>query len=169
MIELLRQRRSIRIFKNREIEPDKVAILKEALVRSPSSRNLNPWEFYFVNDCNTLEKLSCAKTHGARFLEGAALAVVITADDSISDVWVEDCSIAAILLQLTAQSLGLGSCWAQIRKRHNEDARDAETVVRECLGLVRPLRIDAIIGIGYPAETKLPIESNTLPWEKVHD
>ena len=50
-------------------------------------------------------------------LETAPLAVVICADETLNDAWIEDCSIASILLQLTAQSIGLGSCWIQIRNR----------------------------------------------------
>jgi len=50
MIELLRKRRSIRVYEDRKIEPEKIEILKEALLRSPSSRNINPWEFIFVDD-----------------------------------------------------------------------------------------------------------------------
>ena len=50
MIELLRNRRSIRKYTDRDIEPEKVEILKEAILRSPSSRNFDPWEFVFVDD-----------------------------------------------------------------------------------------------------------------------
>lgn len=50
MIDLLRGRRSIRKYKAREIEVEKIEILKEALLCSPSSMNSKPWEFIFVDD-----------------------------------------------------------------------------------------------------------------------
>src|SRR3989304_1257735 len=117
MIDLLRKRRSIRVYEDRKIEFEKIEILKEALVRSPSSRSINPWEFIFVDEKELLQKLSQAKEHGSEFLEDAAVGIVVCGDEKRSDVWVEDCSIASILVQMVAQSIGLGSCWIQIRNR----------------------------------------------------
>ncbi len=45
MIELLRKRRSIRKYTEQKIEPEKLEILKEAVLRSPSSKGINPWSF----------------------------------------------------------------------------------------------------------------------------
>ncbi|MDH7600476.1 MAG: nitroreductase family protein, partial [Sedimentisphaerales bacterium] len=61
MIELLRARRSIRAYQARPIEPEKLAIIKEAAVRAPSSRNLNPWHFIFVDDRDLLRELARCK------------------------------------------------------------------------------------------------------------
>lgn len=54
---------------------------------------------------------------GAAFLADAAMAVVVMADPLASDVWIEDASIASIMIQLQAEDLGLGSCWIQVRER----------------------------------------------------
>jgi len=35
----------------------------------------------------------------------------------LSNLWIEDASIAATLIQLTARDLGLGSCWIQVSER----------------------------------------------------
>lgn len=107
MIELLRNRRSIRKYTDKDIEPEKIEILKEAVLRSPSSRNFDPWEFIFVDDRGLLKQLALCKPHGAKFLEGAALGIVICADEQKSDVWIEDCSIASIFVQMISlPSLG---------------------------------------------------------------
>ena len=108
MLDILRERRSIRRYTDREIETEKIELIKEAALRSPSSRGLNPWRFLFVTDRALLAELSRAKESGSSFLKGASLCVVVCAAQGESDVWVEDCSIAAIILQLTGQSLGLG-------------------------------------------------------------
>ena len=113
MIELLRNRRSIRKYTDKSIEPEKIELLKEAVLRSPSSRNFDPWEYIFVDERELLKQLALCKQHGAKFLEGAALGIVICADGQKSDVWIEDCSIASILVQMVAQSIDLGSCWIQ--------------------------------------------------------
>ncbi len=71
MLDLLRRRRSIRKYKDKKIEPDLIDQLKEAALRSPSSRGVGPWRFIFIADKAQLEELSRAKEHGSGFLKGA--------------------------------------------------------------------------------------------------
>ncbi len=168
MIELLQKRRSVRLFKARPIEPEKIDVLIEAVLRAPSSRGRNPWEFVFVTESPTLEALGKAKEHGSGFLAKAPLAVVVCADPDRSDVWVEDCAIASIILQLTAESLGLGSCWAQIRLRGHGDGRSAEAHVKEVLSIPEGRTVAAIIGIGYPEERPAPHPKESLEYGKIH-
>ena len=168
MIDLLRQRRSVRVYAHLPVEQEKIDILQEAVLRSPSSRNINPWQFIFVQDAELVTQLSKAKQHGSAFLSGAPLAVVIAGDTTQSDVWIEDCSIAAILLQLTAQSLGLGSCWVQIRLRQHNESVTSQAFVQELLGIPEHLQVEAIIGIGYPAEDKPGIPYEKLLFENIH-
>lgn len=167
MIELIRKRRSIRSFTGKALEKGQIELLVETVLRAPTSRNINPWEFVVVDDAELLSKLSMAKQHGSGFLAGAALAVVICADETKSDVWIEDCSIAAILLQMAAQSLGLGSCWAQIRQRQHDEQATAEQFVQKLLGIPSQVRVEAIIGIGYPAEKRRPLEADQLHYAKI--
>ena len=68
LLDLFRQRRSIRKFTDEAIEADKLEVLKEAALRPPSSMGHNPWEFVFVTDGQLLAKLSKAKPHGSSFL-----------------------------------------------------------------------------------------------------
>ena len=167
MIELLRNRRSIRKYAERPVEPEKVELLKEAALRSPSSRNLDPWEFIFVDDGDLLHRLARSKPHGAGFLEHAALAIVVCADGDKSDVWVEDCSIASILLQMTAQSIGLGSCWIQIRNRAFDADTTSEQYVRDALKLPAEMKVESIIAVGYPAQPREPVPHADLKYEKI--
>lgn len=168
MLEMLQKRRSTRQFQDRKIEDDKRVQLLEAVLRAPSSRGRNPWEFVVIDDPETLQALSTAKANGAGFLAGAPLAVAITADPEICDVWIEDCAIAAITLQYTAEALGLGSCWAQLRLRENSTGEDAETGARQALGLPERFRVPCIIGLGYPAQELCGHSRQDLPWQKLH-
>jgi nitroreductase len=154
MMDLLRSRRSIRKFEQRPVGEAAEARLAEALLRVPSSKGRRPWEFVFVDDPALLEELSRAKPHGAAFLAGAPLAIVVCADEARCDVWVEDCSIAAFTAHLAAHELGLGSCWIQIRRRPNDAHGSAEEAVRRALGLPAVLRVLAIVAVGHPAEEK---------------
>ncbi len=167
MLELLRKRRSIRTFTPEKIAPEAVEKLIEAALRSPSSRGINPWEFIVVDDPELLAGLSTAKQHGAGFLKGAPLGIVVCADSSASDVWIEDCSIAAIIIQMTALSLGLGSCWAQIRCRQHAKGGTAEAYIRDLLELPDNIVVECIVGIGHPAEIKHPVSFNTLQNNKI--
>jgi len=168
VLSLLQKRRSIRKFKPKKVEPEKVERLIEAALRSPSSRGRNPWQFVVVDDPRILACLASSKTHGSEFLAGTPLAVAVCADPDRCDVWIEDCAIAAILLQLAAESLGLGSCWVQIRQRPHGDGRSAETYVREVLGLPETFVVDCIIGIGYPVRRLAGHLPESLAFDKVH-
>lgn len=168
MLEILQKRRSVRQFEARDVEPEKVDALVEAILRSPSSRGLNPWEFIVVTDRDKLRELGQSKPHGSEFLAGAPLAFVFAADPERCDVWVEDCAIAAIILQLMAVSLGLGSCWAQIRQRPHGDGRSAEAYVREVVSLPERLVVDCIVGIGYPRQNLSGHLRSSLPYSKIH-
>jgi len=167
MIELLRNRRSIRKYTDKCIEPEKIEILKEAILRSPSSRNFDPWEFIFVDDGEVLRQLALCKPHGAKFLEWAALGIVICADGQKSDVWIEDCSIASILVQMVAQSIGLGSCWIQVRNRTFNDQLSSEQYIRDLLNIPNHVKVESIIAIGYPAEKREPVQREELKYEKI--
>lgn len=167
MLELLRKRRSIRAYEDRDIEPDIIEKLKEAAMRSPSSRGINPWRFIFVTDRSELEELSRAKQSGSSFLLGARLGVVVCAVETESDVWIEDCSIASIILQLTGQSLGLGSCWIQIRNRAHDGGQSAEDYIKECLDLPQSFKVESMISFGYPGEEKRPVPADQLEYDKI--
>jgi nitroreductase len=167
MIDLVRSRRSIRSYTSRPIDSHSVDLLVETLLRAPSSRNNNPWQFIVVDDRELLQSLSAAKENGSAFLKGAALGIVVCADSSQSDVWIEDCSIASILVQMTAHSIGLGSCWIQIRKRaHNADA-SSEVYIQNLLGLPEHLSVESIIAVGHPAESRAPLPTDALQRDKV--
>ncbi|AEH24570.1 nitroreductase family protein [Pyrococcus yayanosii] len=164
--EVLRKRRSIRRFQDKEVPKELVKKLLEAAFLSPSSHNKRPWHFIVVDDREKLQKLSKAKP-GAAGLATASLAIVITADESRSDVWIEDASIAAEHIHLAAVALGLGSFWIQIRNRMHGEGKTAEEYVRELLDIPENYRVLCIIGVGYPAENKPPHGEEVFEWEKV--
>jgi nitroreductase len=128
----------------------------------------NPWEFIMVTDKSLLEKLSRAKQHGSAFLRNAPLGIVVCADPDKSSVWIEDASIASIFLHLAAESIGLGSCWIQIRERMHSETKAAETYISELLNIPGTLKVEAIVAVGYPDEKKPPHEKHELEYEKVY-
>lgn len=168
ILDLLRKRRSIRQFTRQKVETEKIDALIEAAVRTPTSRGRNPWEFIIVTDPEVLESLGKAKTHGSGFLAGAPLAIVFSADTTKSDVWTEDCSIAAMMVQMAAEELGLGSCWAQIRLRPHDDQSNAGDYINDLLGLPETHAVECVVGIGYANEEKSGHSLDDLPFDHVH-
>ncbi len=168
ILPLIQKRRSIRKYQKRKIEPDKIQTLMEAALRSPSSMGYNPWEFVVVDDPDLLDKLSRAKPQGSAFIKNAPLGIVVCADPEKSSVWVEDASIACAFIQLTAESLGLGSCWIQIRERMHDQTKTPETYLSEVLNIAKKMKIEAMIAIGYPDEQKAPHGKEELLWGKVY-
>jgi nitroreductase len=167
MLDILRRRRSIRHYTPEPLSPELLDQLKEAALRAPSSRGLDPWEFIFVTDRDLLTELATAKAHGAHFLRDAALGVVVLGNESQSDTWIEDCSIAAAILHLTTQSLDLGSCWVQIRLRQDQAGTCSEARVRQILNIPDTLRVASIMSIGHPAKAAKPHPRESLKDYKI--
>ncbi len=166
--DLIQKRRSMRKFTEESLSQDDVVTLMKAALMSPSSKRSNPWQFILVDDKETLTKLAACKESGSNLIGGAALAVVVVADPSVSDVWIEDASIASLMLQLQVEDLGLGSCWVQIRERFTSSGITSEEYVRNLLDIPMHLRVLSIVAIGYKAMERKPFNEEHLQWEKIH-
>jgi len=105
--ELIKTRRSCRTFTEESLTEDQVCSLMRAALMSPSSKRTNGWQFVLVDEKEKLRALSRCKDNGAGLIEGAPLAIVVCADSTVSDVWIEDASIATLMIQLQAEELGL--------------------------------------------------------------
>lgn len=168
LYDLLISRRSIRKFSEKEVEKEKTDIILKSALLSPSSRARRPWEFIAVTDRELLLKLSQCREYGSQFLAGAPLGIVVIADPEACDVWVEDASIASIIIQLSARSLDLDSCWIQVRKRAYNERISAEEYIKQVLGIPEKYCVENMIGIGYSAETKKPYDEKDLIYNKIH-
>lgn len=165
---LLLNRRTIRKYTEQPVNPDDVKLIIEAALTSPSSKSVRPWQFVVVEDKDMLAHLGKCKPNYATSIANAPLAVVVTADMTKSDAWIEDASIAAVFMQLQAQALGLGSCWVEVRDRYDEAGEPAEDYVRQALGIPEEFGVLCIVSIGYKNEERRPIDPAKLLWEKVH-
>lgn len=167
-LDLVKKRRSTRKFTDQLLSPEEVELLMRATLMSPASKSSNPWQFILVENKETLKQLSLAKAHGATLIADCALAIAIVADPMRSDVWIEDCSIVATILQLQAEDLGLGSCWVQMRGRTDANGNSSEQNVRDILDIPYQLEVLAVIAIGHKAQEKEPHDEDSLQWEKLH-
>jgi nitroreductase len=167
MLEIFYNRRSTRKFQEKKIEEAKIKSLLTAALLAPSSKGSRPWEFIIVDDPALLEVLATSKPHGASLLKHAPLAIIIAGDKTKSDVWVEDCSIASIFVQLEAEALGLGSCWVQINRRYYNDEITSNEYIHQYFNIPERLEVLSVVGIGYKAAERPPLSECDILWDKV--
>jgi nitroreductase len=168
VLETIRNRRSIRKFDQQEIPKETIQDLLTAAFFSPSSSNRRPWHFVLASDRGVIEKLSKARDGSSRFASGAPLVIVVCSDSEIAGRWIEDSSIAATMIQLTATELGLGSCWIQIRDCDHSEEQSSEDYVREVLGIPSTINVLNLIAIGFPAQDKSPHQDDEFMPDRVH-
>ncbi len=151
ILEIIKNRRSIREFREKEIPEEIIEKLIEALIWAPSAGNLQSRKFYFIFNREIKEKLvRAALDHD--FISEAPLVIVGCTDDKISRRYRErgknlysicDVSVSIQNMMLLAQEKGLGTCWV--------GAFD-EKEVSKILDLPENLRPIAIVPVGYSAE-----------------
>jgi len=151
ILNIIKERRSIRKFQEKEIPQEIVDKLIEALIWAPSAGNLQSRKFYFVFN-ETIKKELAKAALGQNFIAKAPLVVIGCIDDKITGRYRERgknlysiCDVALSIqnLMLLAREEGLGTCWV--------GAFD-EKEVKEILNLPENLRPITIVPIGYPAE-----------------
>lgn len=167
-LQLIINRRSTRKFTEEPLSPEHVEKIIKSALMSPSSKSSNSWQFVLIEDKDMLEKLSLCKKSASKLIAGCTLAVVVLADPFTSDVWIEDASIASIVMQLQAEDLGLGSCWVQIRERFTVSDTPSDEYIRELLDIPMQLQVLSVIALGHKAQDRPPFDEEKLQWEKVH-
>lgn len=166
--ELLKNRRSIRKYEQRPVEEEKIELILQAALMSPSSKRSNGWEFIVVDDRELLVKMSECREMGSKFLADAPAAIVVCASPEKSDVWFVDASISALIMQLAAADLGLGSCWVQVYKRMHTAEETAGEYIKGLLNIPDSLEVLNIVSLGYKNEERKPYDLEKLSYDKLH-
>lgn len=168
LLELIKQRRSIRKFLSQAVEAEKIDLLIKSALMAPTSKNSKSWQFVVVDDATLLQQLSVCRPMGSTLIANAPLAIVVLSNPSQSDAWLEDASIASAFLQLQAEALGLGSCWVQVARRPHNDDTTAEQYIRGLLQIPDEMNVVNVIAIGYKNEERRPYDETKLPYDKIH-
>lgn len=154
--QAIQQRRSVKQYEQRPIPMDMLNQVVEAAYLAPTGANWPSREVLVVTDRNQLQQLGT--THRAsQWLSGAAAGIALLGDQAASRYWVEDCSVAAAQIWLRAVELGLGCGWAEMYQSDNaEESARREGFCRQVLGVPERLRVLAVMGLGFPAESPEP-------------
>ena len=167
MLDIIKNRRSIRKFKEHTLSKETIQEIIKGGLLAPTSKNKKPVEFIVVEEREDLLKLKYCKNKGNIGFETASCAIVVVADSQKSDVWIEDASIAASYMQLQAGALGLSSVWIQIRKRQS-DFDDSNNIVKEILNIPDNFSVLCILLLGYKDENRSSYEESDIDYSKVH-
>ncbi len=167
-MDYIRNRRSNRKYDSQPVSREKLDLILEAGLRSPTGNNFRETEFILIEERQVLLELSCLRKVATRMLSTAGAAIVVIADREKSNLWIEDASAAMAYMHLTASALGLGSCWVQMRTRNDEDGNYLEEVLREKFNVPDNMGVLAILAIGNINEKDKKKMRKNLNWNRVH-
>jgi nitroreductase len=164
VFEAINTRRSIRKFRDRPVEPEKLEKVLEAARMAPSWSNLQCWRFVVVKDPAVRAKLSdlsyvesffatygFAKNPAQRAVAEAPVVIVACADPVKSGLlweqpyYLVDAGIATQNLMLAAHALDLGTVFVGVFD---------EAGVKALLGIPAGIRVIGLFPLGYPVEAK---------------
>lgn len=167
MLEIIRKRRSVRVFLKKDVEEEKVNEILKAAMFSPTARGLRPWEFIVVADARAKNELSRATPY-ASFAKDAPIVVVICYDTSKGKRFKEDCSICAENIYLEAANQGLGTCFIQIAEGTEASEGNPEDFVKRLLNIPETYRVQCLMPVGYPEKEPEHHKDEEFDRNKVH-
>jgi len=146
ILNLLKSRRSIRIYQDKPIPQDLLLQILEAGRWAPTGANLQPWHFIVVTDAETRKRIGeVARFFFIKFfhVEKAPVILVLGFDTRKGKYGRYDATLAGGNMMTIATSLGLGTCWI--------GAFD-EPKVKEILEIPENIEVIGLITLGYSEE-----------------
>ena len=148
-LQIVFSRRSIRKYTGQPVSEADITNLLEARMAAPSAMNKRPWYMVAVTDRQTIQAIAKAPPYG-RTLPDAALVIVVCGDPSVSDWWLQDCTLATENI-LIAAAVGLGAVFLGC---HGKAEREGP--IRQVLAIPDEIGMASVLCIGHPAEEKEP-------------
>lgn len=162
IFQVIRDRRSIRKYVNKEVEQEKVDQVLDAARLAPSWKNMQCWRFLVIRDEVNRDLLLEAvpdENPGKKALAVAPVTIMLCADPREYDVengipyYVADGAIAFEHLCLAAHALGLGTCWIGWYD---------EAKIKEAFSIPDPIRVIGFTPLGYPDQEPKPRPRKSL-------
>lgn len=151
LMNLLKERHSVRQFSDKKVEKEKLDLILEAGRLAPTAVNFQPQRIYVIASEESLLKLkNCTRYHF-----DAPLALLVCYDNAVSwkrgydnkDMGEVDASIVTTHMMLEVTNLGLGTTWV--------GHFDPAAVVKE-FNLPENVIPVALLPIGYPSDNSSP-------------
>ena len=171
-VQFLRSRRSVRFFKKQPVEKEKLQRLIEIARYAPSGGNIQLVEWTVFTDAERIKEIARVTVESMRKLVAkapqavppyipmmigawdmgynavtwSAPALIVASAPREATTGMVDVSLALCYLELAAQTLGLGTCWAGVL----EGALQGSAEVKESVGLPEGHPYHFPMMIGYP-------------------
>ncbi len=173
LVDVLKQRKSVRDFLDKPVEREKIMMCLEAARISPSACNSQPWKFIVVDDRQLKNKLCDAAFSGIysanSFCKMAPVIVAVVSEKSKflariggmfrgTEYHLIDLGIACEHFILQAVDLGMGTCWI---------GWFDEGAIKTLLNVPQQKKIDILIALGYYDPAKLSAEHDREPIDKI--
>jgi nitroreductase len=166
-VELLKKRRSIRDFENKDVPLEIINEIINESCLAPSATNGQPWRFIIINNKNVIKRLSdeSKKNHISSIEKNpnspikkyeeelrnpdfnvfynAPCLVFIVGSKQVRTLYM-DCSLAACYFMFSASAKGLGTCWIGLGMYIQDPA------LLELIGMPEEHNIVAPLIVGYP-------------------
>ena len=153
--DVIRQRRSVRSYKNEPVDEEKLKMVCEAANMAPSAGNLQSYQVRVVRDTAKRKALAAA-AHDQGYIAEAPICLVFFADaersaqkygDRGAELYsVQDATIAGTFAMLAAVNVGLATVWVG-----DFDEKKVQQVLE-----METLRPVAMFSLGYAAEQPNP-------------
>lgn len=126
-LKIIKQRRSIRSFKDEQVKKEELQAILEAGLYAPNAGD-QAWHFTAIQNRELLERLNLAAKEAAKQMEieqlrelgnneqfdclyGAPTLIIVSGNEQSPIPLESDCAAATQNLLLAAESIGVGSCW----------------------------------------------------------
>jgi len=149
--EAIRERRSVRSYRDQAVEEDKLRRILEAGRMAPSGSNRQAWKFIVARDAELRSAIATAAEQP--FLAEAPVIIAVVSTDPQRVMYCGipagpvDCAIAIDHMTLAAVAEGLGTCWIG---HFDQDA------CCQLLGVPPTAEIIELLALGYAADSPRP-------------
>ena len=160
--EAIKKRKSVRSYREKKVEQEKLIRILEAARLAPSAANKQEWRFVIVRDKEKRRQLSEAASH-QRFVAEAPVVIACCAETDYQEMtcgqlcYPIDVAIAIDHVTLAAVEEGLGTCWI---------GAFFEDKVKRTLNVPDDIRVVELLTLGYPTDDSVKTKSR-LPLEKI--
>jgi len=163
--EVVRKRRSYRVFKPDVPEDDKVNRILEAARLAPTWANMQGMHYIVVKDPETVKSVWKAVGQAQKFVEAPMFVIGVISESGSGknsngiEYFPLDCGICFEHLILAATAEGLATCWIGWFN---------ETKIKEVLEIPNKFRVLALTPLGYPVKEKGEVVDRKSFEEIVH-
>ena len=146
LLDLIEKRFSVRKFKDKPIEQEKLDKILKAARLAPSARNYQPWKFVVIRDETKRQQLT-EICKGQKFVSEAPVTIAICCTNIDyrmtcgQPAYIIDGALASQNITLEAFDLGLGTCWI---------GAFYQAEMAKLINLPKAWEVVGLIALGYP-------------------